>query len=304
MNRFLTALACVCLALPIAAQTASTTISGNTITTVVQDAAGNIYRATTPFTISVQPGSTSLVFTPIVVTLPPPPPPPPTNGAPTIPSNAIAANLITATNWKPCVHDAGTPGTGTCSNNYPVTGITSDDARGFSMTYTGAGGVRWADDFAKDTIATNYVLDTQVISPDWTHTANLELDTNQTKADGHTAILGTQCSSYAHAWEITITNSSGSWSWTPTNVPCDPTKWAPNVLHHIRIFGSISAAEVSTYTGVEFDGTYTAFTNGSNMTGRALGWAVGSNLTNFQIDGLGASGSATIYADRLTEYRW
>lgn len=231
---------------------------------------------------------------------------PASNGAPVIPSTAKSVELTSATNWKACVHDTGTPGSATCSGSYPVTDAVSGSstARSFSMTYTGAGGVRWADDFANDTAATNYVLETLVSAPDWSKVANLELDTNQTKANGHTTILGTQCSSYSKTWEITITNSSGSWSWTPTNVPCNPLTWTPNVLHHIRIFGSISTSEVSTYLGVELDGVYTAFTNAPNMTGRALSWAIGSNLTNFQIDGLGASGSATIYADKLTEYRW
>jgi hypothetical protein len=35
----------------------------------------------------------------------------------------------------------------------------------------------------------------------------------------------------------------------------------------------------------------------------ALGWAP-ALLTNFQVDGLGASGSNTVYLDDLTIYRW
>jgi hypothetical protein len=228
------------------------------------------------------------------------------SGAPAIPVNAVAADLIGLTHpWKPCEHDAGTPGTGTCSSNYPVTGITTNDVRGFSMAYTGAGGVRWANSFAKDTVATHFVYDTEVISPDWTHTANLELDTNQVKATGKTAILGTQCATYTKTWEVTFNKPDNSaWHWVPTNVPCDPTKWAPNVPHHIRIFGTIDASGISTYTGVELDEVYTAFTGATGLTARPLGWGIGSVLTNFQIDGLGASGSATIYATKLTIYRW
>jgi hypothetical protein len=290
MNRFLTALACVCLALPLAAQTASTTISPDTITTVMTDAAGNSYKATTPYSISIAPGSTSLVFTPVVVT------PPPASGAPAIPSTAKSVNLITQTNWKPCEHDAGTPGTGTCSNNYPVTWITDKAARSFAMTYTGAGGVRWADTIANDAVSTNFVLDTEVSSPDWSH--------NQVKANGKTAILGTQCSSYSKTWEITLLNSKGGWHWVPVDAPCNPTTWTANVLHHIRIFGSITAAGISTYLGVELDGTYSAFSGATGQTEDALGWGAGTVLTNFQIDGLGASGSAVIYADALTVFRW
>jgi hypothetical protein len=292
-------LAVLLFAVSASAQSATTTYNGSNIVTVVTDTAANTYTVTTPLSVSV--GSPVLVFNQAPVVVPPPPPAP---TAPVIPSTAVVVNLLPQT-WKACVHDAGTPGTATCSGSFPVTdAVTSASSRSFSMTYTGAGGVRWADSFANDTAATNFVLDTTVTSPDWTHTANLELDTNQTKANGHTAILGTQCSSYGHSWQVTLMNSSGSWSWYNTNLSCDPTKWTPNVLHHIRIFGTIDASEVATYIGVEFDGSYGAFSGATGMTGRALGWSVGSNLTNFQIDGLGTSGSATIYADKLTETRW
>lgn len=226
--------------------------------------------------------------------------------APVIPDSAIAVDLINpATAWKPCVHDAGTPGDATCANNYPVTGLMVGSARTFAMTYSGAGGVRWANSLAKDAAATNFVYDTQVIAPDWTHVAALELDTNQVKSNGSTAILGTQCSSYSKTWEITLINAStGHWHWVPTNVACNPLTWTPNVVHHVRIFGTIDATGVSTYTGVELDGTYNAFTGKTGQTEEALGWAVGSVLINLQIDGLGASGSANVSANKLTIYRW
>jgi hypothetical protein len=173
------------------------------------------------------------------------------------------------------------------------------------MAYTGAGGVRWAISFAKDAAATNFVYDTDVLSPDWTHVAALELDTNQVKANGKTDILGTQCSSYSKTWEVTLINpSTGHWHWVPTNVACNPLKWAPGVTHHIRIFGTIDASDISTYTGVELDGVYSAFSGATGSTAEALGWGVGTVLTNLQIDGLGQSGSATVYADKLTIYRW
>jgi hypothetical protein len=238
----------------------------------------------------------------IPVVVPPPPPVGPV--APTIPSTATAVSLITSGTWKACEHDAGTPGTGTCSNNYPVTGIFADSARGFSMSYTGAGGVRWANSFANDTKATNFVLDAMVQSPDWTHVADLELDTNQVKADGKTTILGTQCASQEGAWDVTFTGTNGAWHWSSTGVKCDPRNWTPNTPHHIRIFGTISASDVSTYLGVEFDGVYTPFSGETGNTADALGWGKGVVLDNVQIDGFGASGSATVYMDRLTIFRW
>jgi hypothetical protein len=35
----------------------------------------------------------------------------------------------------------------------------------------------------------------------------------------------------------------------------------------------------------------------------ALGWG-STLLTNFQVDGMGASGSPTVYIDELAIYRW
>lgn len=280
------------------AQSATTTYTGTSVVTVVTDASANTYTVTTPLSVSVALGAPVLAFNPH------PPPPPPPAGAPAVPATATSVSLITQGTWKACEHDAGTPGTGTCSNNYPVTGIFADAARGFSMTYTGAGGVRFANSFANDTTSTNFVLDAIVQSPDWTHVADLELDTNQVKADGKTTILGTQCASQEKAWDVTFTAANGAWHWVSTGVPCNPLTWTPNVPHHIRIFGTISAQDISTYIGVELDGLYTPFTGQTGSTADALGWGKGTVLDNVQIDGFGASGSATVYMDKLTIYRW
>ncbi len=287
----------LCLFSPVCfAQTATSVLSGSSVVTTVMDKAGNVYTVTTPYFAALTVGPPTLS----VVLVPPLPP----AGAPAIPSTATAVSLITQGTWKACEHDAGTPGTGTCSNNYPVTGIFADSARGFSMTYTGAGGVRWANSFARDTTSTNFVLDAVVQSPDWTHVADLELDTNVVRSNGNTDILGTQCASQEKAWDVTFTNTSGAWHWVSTGVPCNPLTWTPNVPHHIRIFGTISPQDISTYIGVELDGVYTPFANETGSTADALGWGKGTVLDNVQIDGLGASGSATVYMDKLTVIRW
>jgi hypothetical protein len=288
-----------------AAQTQiSPTISNGQVQIVVPDSSGGSHVITFPVTaitdLSVGVGSDTYTAPPP----PPPPPPPPTNGAPEIPASAIAVDLINPkTAWKN-EKDAGTPGTATFSNNYPVSGIFTDDARAFSIAYQGGGGVRFSNNFAKDTAATHFVYDTVVESPNWAKAANLELDLNQVKANGKTSILGVQCSTYSKTWEVTLIAPSTSWHWVKTNVPCNTPTWTPNVPHHIRIFGDIDTSGVSTYTGVELDGVYTAFNNFSGTTARELGWSIGSVLPNFQIDGLGTTGSVTIYADKLTIYRW
>lgn len=172
------------------------------------------------------------------------------------------------------------------------------------MSYTAAGGVRYANSFGNDPNATNFVLDAIFESPDFSHVADLELDTNQVKSNGTTTILGTQCASQEKAWDVTFTGTNGSWHWVSTGVPCNPLTWAPNTKHHVRIFGSISTAGVSTYFGVEFDSVYTPFSGETGNTADALGWTKGVLLDNVQIDGYGPSGSATVYMSQFTIFRW
>ena len=286
------------------------TLSNGQISVNVTDSSGGSHKVAFPVTAvtTLSVGSGTDNYTPPVVVTPPPPPP---SGAPSIPSTATAVDLVSQGKWKAGEHDAGTPGTATGSNNYPVTNVLFDasgksiNARGFSMAYTGAGGYRWANSWANDTSSTHFVLDAQnVQSPDWTHTADLELDTNAVLANGKTAILGTQCASQEKTWDITLSDSTGAWHWSKTNVPCDPLTWAPNTPHHIRIFGTISSVGISTYIGVEFDGVYSAFTNGTGSTADSLGWSKGTLLNNLQIDGYGKSGSATVYVGSLKIYRW
>lgn len=292
---FLAILAALCVSIS-HGQTAATTITPTEFVTTVTDSAGDVFTVTTPYTTQVILGPSNLTAVFAI-------PPPVANAAPAIPNTATSVSLITQGTWKPCEHDAGTPGTGTCANNYPVTGIFSDSARGFSMAYTNAGGVRWANSFANDTTSTNFVLDAMVESPDWTHVADLELDTNQVKANGTTTILGTECASQSKTWEYTLA-TNGAWHWVVSSIPCNPLTWTPGVQHHIRIFGTISAAGISTYLGVEFDGVYSAFSGATGSTADALGWGKGTVLDNVQIDGFGSAGSATVYMDRLTVFRW
>lgn len=273
------------------------------------------------YTVAAKDGSTYDFAIPVagVFTYNPPPaavpPPPAPPSAPTIPTNATATVLDALTNWK-CEHDGGTSGTGACSMAYPVASLSADatargskgnPARGFSMTYTAKGGVRWSTNIAKDSAATHFAYDTYVMSPDWPQVSNLELDINQVTADGRTFILGTQCSGNSKSWEYTLSKgtSGGTWHWVSSNIACNPTKWAPNTWIHIQIFGHRDANDVATYDSVGVDGVFQPFSNAVGQTGNPLGWSAGSVIVNFQIDGNAAgSGAATVYANKLTIYRW
>lgn len=242
---------------------------------------------------------------PIVVIAPTPPPP----TGPTIPGNALQVTLDTM-NWN-TTKDAGTPGTACtsslpCSTKYPVVvDAAHQDTRSYNMAYSARAGVRWSVTAANDTGATHFIYDTWVYSDDWSQVANLEMDINQVTADGKTRILGTQCSGWDHAWDYTLNTSSGGWHWVPSNVTCDPRTWAPKTWKHIQIVGHFDSDDVSYYEGVWIDGQYSAFTNAQGATGRALGWAKGHIVINFQADGTNATtGSLSVDATRLTVIRW
>jgi hypothetical protein len=87
-----------------------------------------------------------------------------------------------------------------------------------------------------------------------------------------------------------------------TTAKCNPRQWATNAWHHIQIEYSRDERGNVTYKAVWFDGVMQAV-NATVPSAFALGWG-STLLTNFQIDGLGASGTATVYLDKLSIYRW
>jgi hypothetical protein len=58
-----------------------------------------------------------------------------------------------------------------------------------------------------------------------------------------------------------------------------------------------------TYQSVVLDGVQSDLVGATGNSAFKLGWG-SVLLTNFQIDGLGSSGSTTAYVDNLTVYRW
>ena len=58
-----------------------------------------------------------------------------------------------------------------------------------------------------------------------------------------------------------------------------------------------------TYHSVWFDGIEGPINQTVNGA-LALGWGSGALVTNFQVDGLGANGSSSLYVDNLTISRW
>lgn len=223
-------------------------------------------------------------------------------GPTVIPSNAIVVrNLDQSSSWV-FNHDAGTPGASTGTSALVTSPSVGGKARQYSMSYTGSGGEIFHVSYAKDPNSLNFAYDVYVNLVNPATTANLELDMNQVIPNGNTVIYGVQCDGYSKTWDYTGTVPSTHW--VHSNVSCDPKSWKANTWRHVQIVYSRDTAGNITYKGVALDGVYSAFTGATLLSSKALGWTAGDLLTNFQIDGLGATGSNTVYASQMTIYRW
>jgi hypothetical protein len=124
-------------------------------------------------------------------------------------------------------------------------------------------------------------------------------------ANGQTVIFGVQCDGYSGTWDYTAnegTPENPSDVWLHSTASCNPRNWATNTWHHLQMSYSRDDAGNVTYDSVWLDGAQQSM-NLTVPSAFALGWS-STLLTNFQVDGLGASGSTTVYLDNLAVYRW
>lgn len=249
----------------------------------------------------------SLSYVPMPAVVTPPPPVTATLGPPVVqtPSTTVNPGTVVGMAWVG-QGDPGTPGTATGTMTYPVAGMSgTNTARQFNVTYQGKAGYLYHVTFGHDPIATHFIYDAYVNFPDVSQLQNVEMDMNQVVANGNTVILATQCASGSKTWEITFAKTGGGTHWNPSNVPCNPLTWTPNVWHHIQLATHHDANGNVTYDWVGFDGMYSNFT-GTNTgpSTYALKWAAGTLLINFQLDGLLNSGTMAAKIDQTTVYRW
>jgi hypothetical protein len=229
-----------------------------------------------------------------------------TSKGPTIPSYAYVQQQIDLLpNWR-IKHDPATPGTATGS----MTLVSDPTLTGQTMKYltkfTDAGGILYSNTYGHDTDSKNFVYDVHVWLTADSVLSNLEMDGNQVIRNGDTIIYGFQCSGYSGVWEYTEnagTLEQTKAHWLKSTAPCNPAKWTRNTWHHIQISVSRDDSGNVTYHSVWFDGVEQPI-NKTVMSEFSLGWALGALVANFQVDGLGASGSATIYVDNLKMSRW
>ena len=224
-----------------------------------------------------------------------------------IPPRALVTTAVQhSSNWEDTFD--GATGSGAAAGQTSLVQYPSltGSARKFLTTFTNYGGERYWVTFGADTASSNFVYDAwlYVASPS-VAIANIEMDMNQVMSNGQTVIYGFQCDGYSGTWDFTEnagTPQNYLDEWVHTTAKCNPRQWATNAWHHIQIEYSRDERGNVTYKAVWFDGVMQAV-NVTVPSAFALGWG-STLLTNFQIDGLGASGTATVYLDKLSIYRW
>ena len=229
---------------------------------------------------------------------------PPTS---TLPSYAIeSAGLQTLGNWEAAYDSASGNGIAQGLMSMVSAPSLSGYAREFDVTYANSGGERFDVTFGIDPLAQNFLYDVWVNLADPSGgIANLELDMNQVMPNGQTVIYGLQCDGYSGTWDYTA-NAGTPWKpldvWQHSGAECNPREWSTNSWHHIQASYSRDRHGNVTYKSIWLDNLeqdlYVTVPSAF-----ALGWEP-TLLTNFQVDGLGASGSAKVYVDNLNIYRW
>ena len=225
---------------------------------------------------------------------------------PVVPAYSAAVGAVqTLGNWL-FEHDASTGGWSSGAMKITNSPSRSGYAREFYTVYGNHGGERYHAAFADDEAATNFSYDVWIyLGPSAANIGNLEFDLNQVMPNGQTAIFGMQCDGYTYTWDY---NANWTGPWKPTNrwmhskAPCNIRGWGRNQWHHLQMSYSRTAWGVVTYHAVYVDG-HEEVINATAPSSYAVGWAP-VLLTNVQMDGLGSSGSITLFVDDLTIYRW
>lgn len=225
---------------------------------------------------------------------------------PSMPSYAISQQEIQLLpNWR-IKHDSGTPGTSTGSMTLVSDPSLSGQAAKIYTTFTNAGGELYSVSYGNDTDSKNFLYDAYVWISSGSTLSNLEMDNNQVMRNGDTVIYAFQCSGYTNTWEFSSnagTPTQPQVKWVKSTSPCNPSKWARDTWHHVQISTSRDDSGNVTYHSVWFDGVESPINQMVNSD-FSLGWALGALVANFQVDGLGTSGSSTLYLDHFTMYRW
>jgi hypothetical protein len=131
------------------------------------------------------------------------------------------------------------------------------------------------------------------------------MDLNQVMPNGRTAIFAVQCAGDSGTWDYTKnagTPDRPVVQWVQSRATCNPRRWSIHVWHHVQISYSRDDSGNVTYQSVWLDGARQNI-NATVPSAFALGWSP-TLQTQFQVDGIGGSGTITVYLDNLTIFRW
>ena len=224
-----------------------------------------------------------------------------------VPSDAVTVSHIQALGSWAAEHDSGGPGSSSGSTQIVSSPSLYGSTRRFVTPYSNSGDERYSVDFADDVNANNFFYDAWVyFTSSSGHIANLELDTNQVMANGQTVLIGVQCDGYSGTWDYTVNQGTASspkphWA-NKSGTHCNPRNWSENKWHHVQASFSRNDSGWITYHAVWLDGVESQL-NATVYGAADLGWGPVIN-TQFQVDGLGSSGTTTVYLDNLTISRW
>jgi hypothetical protein len=208
--------------------------------------------------------------------------------------------------WK-AVNDTGAGnGTSTGRMSMVASPSLSGAARKFVTAYSNSAAERYYVSFGADSSPRNFLYDVWIyLASPSSDIANLEMDLNQTMSNGETVIFGFQCDGYTSTWDYTANEGSPQNPydvWRHSAAYCNPREWSTDTWHHVQISYARDGQGNVTYDSVWLDGVQENI--GAKVSSAfALGWGP-ALLTNFQVDGLGGYGSATVYLDNLNIYRW
>ena len=223
-----------------------------------------------------------------------------------VPSDAsVFNNVQTLSGWQGVEDTAISGSTATGTTQLVSSPSLSGSARQFVMRFTDYGAERYSVVFGSNTSVTNFLYDGWIyLARPSRDIANIETDIDQVIANDQTVIYGFQCDGYSGTWDYTTNEAAppaNSAGWLHSQYGCNARSWSTNTWHHVQIAFSRDQGSV-TYQAVWFDGVEEDL-NVSVPSAFTLDWAM-VLLTNFQIDGYGASGSATAYLDKLTISCW
>lgn len=229
------------------------------------------------------------------------------SGDSNIPSDAVTvSNIEVLSGWK-AQHDDGGPGSSSGWTTVVSSPSHSGNSREFATQYSNGGDERYSVPFADDVDAKNFFYDGWVYFTDSsTHLGNLEMDINQTMANGKTVLIGVQCDGYAGEWAYTVNqgtaqNPKPHWV-SKSGTSCNPRNWSTHAWHHVQASISRDDSGYITYHSVWLDGAESKLD--ATVFGAAdLGWG-DVITTQFQVDGLGSGGQTKVYLSDLSISRW